>query len=92
MPLQVKELVLDDWSVEELRRHQITARQVKHVQHNRYVLLRNKRRRRATHRLIGADDGGRILTICIEPIRGGRWQVVTGWDSTTGERTIYERV
>lgn len=92
MPLQVKEIVLDDWSIEELWRHKISARQVMQVQRNRFVLLRNKKHRRATHRLIGVDDGGRMLTICIEPLKRGTWQVITGWYATTGERTVYERV
>lgn len=92
MPLRVEELILDDWAIEELWRHGIRPSQVGQVQQNPHILLRNRRNRRATHRMVGVDEGGRLLTICIAALdrRRTRWEVVTGWESTAGERTLYE--
>ena len=92
MALRVEELILDDWAIQELWRHGITAVQAFQVQRNSHMLLRNKRRRRATHRMVGVDDGGRMLTICIAPIdiRQRIWEAITGWESTRGERNLYE--
>lgn len=92
MALRVEELVLDDWAIDELSRHRISATRAYEVQTNRHILLRNKRSGRATHRMVGVDNGGRMLTICIAPIyrRARTWEVITGWDSTPGERSLYE--
>ncbi len=42
--------------------------------------------------MIGKNDGGALLTIIIEPAEeDGRWDVVTGWNSSKGERTVWQR-
>lgn len=92
MTLRVEEIVLDDWASEELWKHGIRPGQIFQMLENRHILLRNKRRRRATHRLVGPDGSGLLLTVCITPLnrRRTKWEVVTGWPSTTGEKQLYE--
>jgi hypothetical protein len=59
---------------------------------NRWVLLKNKRHRAASHRLVGKTDSGRLLTLLVKESRDtGIWEVVNGWDSSKGERTLFER-
>lgn len=41
--------------------------------------------------MIGKNDGGALLTIIVEPgSEKGRWDVVTGWSASKGERTAWE--
>lgn len=62
------------------------------VAFGRYVLLRNKKHRAASHRLVGRTEAGRMLTILVrETEEDGIWDVRNGWDSSDGERTLYER-
>lgn len=59
---------------------------------NPNVMLRNKKDRAASHRLVGRTDAGRLLTILVAPSNEeGIWDVVTGWDASAGETTIFDR-
>jgi uncharacterized DUF497 family protein len=51
---------------------------------------RNKRQGSGEWRMVGVTDGGRTLTIILAFDRTtGMIRVITGWDSTPGERTKY---
>lgn len=43
--------------------------------------------------LIGPDRGGRCLTIVLQPDRDDEagWHVMTGWESTRGQRDAWRR-
>ena len=42
--------------------------------------------------MIGRTNGGRLLTIVIEPTDvDGVWDVVTGWDADKGEKTEWRK-
>lgn len=59
---------------------------------NPWVLLRNKKHRAASHRLVGRTDSGRLLTLLVkETMDTGIWEVMNGWDSSKGERTLFGR-
>jgi hypothetical protein len=60
---------------------------------NAHVVIRNKRQRAASHRMIGRTDAGRLLTILIREASDepGLWDVITGWEASEGERTMYGR-
>ena len=59
---------------------------------NRWVLLRNKKRRAATHRLVGRTDSGRLLTLLVrESQDAGTWEVLNGWNASKGEVTLFNR-
>jgi len=82
----------DDENEEELARHGLTLAQVDEVLSSTHLVQRNKRRRRATHRIVGRDNGGAYLTIPIQPTTDSAiWRPVTGWRSTDSERALLER-
>jgi len=79
--------VFDDENEDEFARHGIYPEQVAQVLTNRHRLERNKGSRRASHLLIGVDDGGTCLTIPIERTRErGLWRPVIAWRCSTAER------
>lgn len=61
---------------------------------NRYVVIRNRRgsaerlQRDIRRLLIGCSDNRRFLTLMIEPTT---WLLITGWESTSAERKIWEK-
>jgi hypothetical protein len=47
---------------------------------NEHILVRNRRRRAASHVLIGRDDQGRCLAIPVVPAdHPGEWRAITAW-------------
>ena len=55
------------------------------------MFRRNKRRRAASHQMIGPDRGGQFWTICIVHVRDDRWRAVTGWRSQRHEIDWYNK-
>jgi hypothetical protein len=87
--LEVGELEWDDENEEHLSRR-VPPERVDEVSWGPYRLLRNKRRRRGTIKMVGPDEGGAFWTVVLEKTdRPGRWRPVTGWPSTKGELTLY---
>jgi len=89
---RVDELEFDEHNEQELASHDIDPLQVMTVLAGRPLFVRNKRGRAATHKVIGPDSGGTILTIAIAATAvQGRWRPVTGWASTKGEITLWRK-
>lgn len=65
----------------ELANHGLSRRIVLQVAHGAPKFRRNKRRRAASHQMIGPDHGGRMWTVCIGEVAGqpGIWRARTGW-------------
>jgi hypothetical protein len=79
--------VIDDENAEKLGHHGLTEIQVLQVLEDHFYIGRNRRRRRASHLVIGYDYGGACLTIPIAPTRRPTiWRPETGWYSTPAER------
>ena len=82
----------DDGNESELARHLITPEEVEQVFDNQPAWASNKRNRPGNRLMIGRTNGGRLLTIAVhifpelELIRA-----ITGWGTTSGERTRYRR-
>lgn len=54
--------------------------EVDSVLESRYLLVRNKRHRAGTHKIIGVTHGGRVVTIIIASTTSpGRWRPVNAW-------------
>jgi hypothetical protein len=52
----------------------------------------SRRRQPERVKMVGPDDAGRMLTFILSlPNEFGQSLVITGWDSTVGERTRYHR-
>ena len=82
----------DDANEAEFAGHGIYPEQILQVLSNPHRIEANRRRRRATHRMIGLDAGGRWLTIPIEPTHErGVWRPVTAWPSSMAERGRFGR-
>lgn len=85
MPLWISGWDWDDSNVGELSRHGLDRRTVLDVAAENPRFRRNKRKRAATHQMIGPDRGGRFWTVCILRLHGERWRAITGWPSTPSE-------
>lgn len=71
----------------------ISTDEVVELLRNVHVTTRNPRGHRNPERrlLIGHTDGGRTLTVVVEPtVDPTTWVVITGWLSTTHERKMLE--
>ena len=78
---------------DKLGRRNITPEQVLQAGRNRPALVPNPRGRVAESRLmIGPDDGGRILTVVVEPLSGGSWLVRTAWPARRAQIVVYRRL
>jgi len=70
----------------KVQTHGLTAREVDSVVDGKFVLLRNKRDRAGSHRLIGRSLGGRMITVVIRPsMTRGTWRPVNAWPSDAEE-------
>jgi hypothetical protein len=90
----VHELLVTELGLAKLGAREISAEEAAQVPRNRHVIVRNPNaggspgRRRL---LIGATDGGRVLTLVIEQtVEPTTWLIVTGWSATPVERRIME--
>src|SRR5712692_8899853 len=85
-------LEFDEANEFELARRHVTVREVVQVFSNRPLWRANRRGRADNFQMIARTDGGRLLTIIVL-WRGGErvLRPITGWDASTGERTVYEK-
>lgn len=76
----ILDFLFDDENIEEMARHGVTPRQALQVLDNGPRMGRNRRDRRATHLVIGVDDGGACIAIPVEPTHDRTlWRPVTAW-------------
>jgi predicted RNA binding protein YcfA (HicA-like mRNA interferase family) len=72
--------VFDDANEDEMHAHGIRPRQVIELLDNGPWIGPNKKRERASHMLIGRDNGGVCITVPIEPTRDPLiWRPVTAY-------------
>jgi hypothetical protein len=85
MPPLVSELVFVDASLAKLGARGISATEAEQLLRNRHEIRPNSERggRKSERiRLIGQTDGGRRLTLVLEPtLDPTTWLTVTGWES-----------
>jgi uncharacterized DUF497 family protein len=83
----IADFLFDDENEAEMARHGLTARRVLQVLDDEYIMIPNRRARRAAYLLIGHDHGGAFITIPVEPTHDpGVWRPVTAWPSKRHER------
>lgn len=77
----------DEEVTRHIARHRLTPEIVFEVVDSDAVWFKNRPGQRGSHLLIGPDRNGRFWTIILdEPsLPEGRWQLVTGWRSSTAE-------
>ncbi len=77
---------LDEANIEELDVHAVSVEILDQVAEEAPRFRRNKKRRAATHQMIGPDHGGRIWVVCILETQPFIWRPITGWPA--GEHEI----
>lgn len=95
MPDAVHELLATEAALGKLPGRTISSDGARQLARNRHVTVRKPGaptepgRRRL---MIGATDGGRVLTLVIEgTLEPTTWLIVTGWSSTAAERNLLRR-
>ena len=90
---RVLELVFDDLNTGKMARHGIRARQLLQVLDNHPWIGPNRRNRRAPFVIIGLDNGGKCITIPIEPTPGDTttWRPVTAHPCRKADAVQLER-
>lgn len=94
MSIWVAEFEFDDDNLDELWEHGLTDEDVLYVHERSDTLfLRNKKRAGGTHKMVGRDARGRLLTIILSPVsrRQGIWRPVTGYPSNSYECTKWSK-
>jgi hypothetical protein len=86
--LEVGELEWDEEN-EAHSRHGATPGVCASVLSNRPKLFANKANRTGTHMMIGPDGSGRLWTVVLLRLGGGRFRPITGWPSTGKEIQRY---
>jgi hypothetical protein len=90
----VVKLLIGPWAATKLARRGIDPKEVEQLPANGARGARNPRPRRPGSRfLIGPTNGGRMLTVVVEPepADDGVWHVRTAWDSSVAEQMFYYR-
>lgn len=79
----------DEENEDKLASHRLTIRQVNQILGNSFVVVPNRKERKAPYLLIGRDDGGACIAVPIEATRDPvRWRPVTGWYCKTREEAL----
>jgi hypothetical protein len=88
----IHELLVTDVAAGKLGRRDISDEEVGQLLRNANVTIRNPGVGDAGRRLlIGRTDGGRTLTLVVEPtIEPTAWLVITGWTASGHERKMIE--
>ncbi len=85
--LNVADFLFDDENVDKIAEHGLSARQVRQILGSPYYVGPNRKRRRASHILIGLDNGGTCITVPIERTLDLLvWRPVTAWPCKGSER------
>jgi hypothetical protein len=92
MALRVFHLAASDAVRMKLGARGISVVEARELLHNRHKVGPNPRGPRGEggrQTLIGQTDGGRVLTLIIEPtVDPNSWEIVTGWTADPRERKV----
>lgn len=76
----ILDFLFDDENIEEMAAHGVTPGQALQVLDNGPRVGRNRKERRATHLVVGVDNGGACISIPVEPTHDRTtWRPVTAW-------------
>ena len=75
---RVEGFLFDDDNVDKFAAHGIGERQVDQILDRDFVIVPNRKKRRALYLLVGRDLGGRCIAVPIEPTRDPAiWRPIT---------------
>jgi len=83
------ELLWDDDTIEHIWRHRLRIEEVDEAFHDPDALMHTGRYRRQV--VYGKTEGGRYLTVIVEPTGKKEAWLITAWDMTDSERQRYKR-
>jgi hypothetical protein len=85
VPIRVSHLTFTDAARVKLGARGISTAEAEQVRHNRHEIRRNpegRGRKSVRVRMIGRTNGGRRLTLVLEPtLDPTTWLIVTGWEN-----------
>ena len=85
MPV-ISTFLIDEDNEEKFWSHTLTVDQIIQVLDGPHLVVRNKKRHRASHLVIGTDDSGHCISIAVEPTHEHDvWRPVTAWLCGRGE-------
>jgi len=85
----VDDFLIDDDNEEKFWTHGLASKSVRQVLERPHTIRPNRKRRRASHQIIGRDRQNRCITIPIEPTHDPTlWRPVTAWPCKVGERAL----
>lgn len=91
MPV-ISAFLIDDDNEEKFWSHTLSVDQIIQVLDGPHLIVRNKKKRRASHLVIGTDDSGRCISIPIEPTHEDDvWRPVTAWLCGKDEMTVLDK-
>ena len=89
MPDEINVLLVNEPATEKLGARDISEAEATQLLRNVNATGPNPRGGEERRLLVGLTDGGRVLTLVIEPtLDPTTWTVVTGWNSTNSERRM----
>lgn len=79
--------LFDDVNEDKIAAHSLTTEQVLQILSNHYIVVRNRRNRRALYLIVGLDDGGGCIAVPIEETHDPLiWRPITAWPCKDNER------
>lgn len=86
-------LLFDDENEEKFATHGVRPAQVEQILDDDYIVVRNRKGRRAEYLLVGRDWGGACIAVPVEPTHDpALWRPVTAWPCKETERNRLERL
>lgn len=83
---RVHDFLYDDENEEKFASHGLSVDQVDQVLDSGFVVVPNRKGRRAPYLVIGVDHGGRCIAIPVEPTHDPvLWRPITAWPCKESE-------
>lgn len=88
----VAELIFDEHNEREMARHGVVRYEVEQLKWNRKVFSDNPRGEPGSVLLIGATNGGRLLTVALAPTDDPTtWRPATAFDASRYHHALFDR-
>jgi len=88
----VRTLIWDERNEEHIAEHGVTAREVMQMVENPHIVVKNRKRRRADHLLVGRTHGGRVLAVALARTQeDDAWRPTTAYSATAAQQRLLDR-
>lgn len=84
--IQIYAFLFDDMNEEKIAAHGITPRRLDQILDDEYLVVPNRKGRRAAYLVIGRDWGGACIAVPVEPTHDPHlWRPITAWPCKASE-------